>query len=79
MADPPDIDLVAIPGLGAGEIPVVESLLAAAGFWFLSSRGDWESTPPQVFIRAADREAVQEYLKEFSVRGFTGSPGPIPW
>jgi hypothetical protein len=75
----PDTDLVTIPGLGAGDIPVVESLLAAAGFWFLSSRGDWEATPPHVLIRATDRKAVQEYLKEFSIRMPSGSPAAIPW
>ena len=79
MAQTPDTDLVTIPGLGTGEVPVVESLLAAAGFWFLTSHGEWDVTLPRVFIRAADKPSVQEYLKEFRVRGSGGSPSPIPW
>ena len=79
MAQTETTEILPIPGLGLGEIPLVESLLTSAGIWFYTSRGDWEVTLPHVFIRVADRDLVKEFLKDVHVRGPNEVVVPIPW
>ena len=71
--------LVVIPGLGRGELAVVESLLQGAGVEYASLPGDNDCIGPRVAIRASDVPEVKELLAEFRVRTPAGNLVPIPW
>ena len=71
--------LVVIPGLGRGELAVVESLLQAAGIEYASLPGDDEWTGPRVLVRASELSDVKELLAEFRIRTPRGNLVPIPW
>ena len=72
-------ETVEIPGLGAAEIPVVESLLTSSAVWFQSSQGYRGALYPRVLIRVRDRGVVRELLKNIRVRKATQLMEPIPW
>jgi hypothetical protein len=71
--------LVLIPGLGGGELAVVESLLQAAGIEYASLPGDNEGTGPRVLVKSSDLSEVKEVLAEFRIRTPKGNLVPIPW
>ena len=71
--------LVVIPGLGRGELAVVESLLQAAGIEYASLPGDNECIGPRVLVRASEVSEVKELLAEIRIRTPMGNLVPIPW
>jgi hypothetical protein len=71
--------LIVIPGLGRGEMAVVESLLQAAGITYFSLPGDDEWTFQRIVIKASDLPEVKEVLADFRIRTTKGELVPIPW
>jgi len=71
--------LVTIPGLGPGELPVVESLLEAAGIAYFPFIGDSGVIVSRIQIRNSDLEEVKELLADFRIATLDGDLVPIPW
>lgn len=70
--------LVTIPVFGLGEIPLVESLLQAAGIRYVALPGDNESTCRRLQVSASDLADVKELLADFKVRTSKDKLVPIP-
>ena len=72
--DEQDELLVTIPGLGPGEVMVVESLLQAAGIEYFSL-----PCSSVVQILGSDLAEVKELLADFRIETPVGEMVPIPW
>lgn len=69
---------IAIPGLGTQDVAAVQSLLASAGFFFHVLPG-FPECEEAIVIRAGDKVAVQEFLRDYRVRSPADALIPIPW
>ena len=70
--------LVAIPGVGAQDVAVIQGLLRHGGFFFRvhNAVGDGHDL---ILIREADLPAIKAFLSHYRIRCASGDTSPIPW
>ena len=73
-----DNSLVPIPGLDPQDVPVVQSLVIAAGF-FCRVHDGFGECPDVLYIRATDLPSIKELLQDYLVRSPRDEKIPISW